>query len=277
MMKSIKHFPWLGLLPLILTLITSSWLADGIKGEALFSEWFPPLAKWRFYITIGSGVLFVISVLWLYNFRKVFLAVRTLEQLNVCKPHACLILLLSTPNLKPDSFHFPVTIKDKNGDKVTLEGTSLEDDIHRLDTIRWNWQQLLRGILPHKDTLEYVYLVGSQQSGTMEGSHGYIDFASGLIRRYCPSTVVLKEENPVNFEDLKELSRAILKALKDFKNQYGKDEDDIIIDVTSGQKTTSIAGAVVTLNSQITFQYVQTNEPHKVIAYDVVIHSPASI
>ncbi len=51
------------------------------------------------------------------------------------------------------------------------------------------------------------------------------------------------------------------------------DEEDIIIDVTGGQKTTSIAGAVITLNSQVSFQYVQTNEPYKIMAYDVMIHS----
>lgn len=65
--------------------------------------------------------------------------------------------------------------------------------------------------------------------------------------------------------------------LREYEVEEKISEEDIIIDVTGGQKTTSIAGALVTLNSQVTFQYVQTNEPYNVVAYDVVIQSPVSI
>jgi hypothetical protein len=53
-------------------------------------------------------------------------------------------------------------------------------------------------------------------------------------------------------------------------------ERDIIIDVTGGFKTTSIAGASITFNSQVTFQYVQTLPPNEVYAYDVVYQPPFS-
>jgi hypothetical protein len=50
-------------------------------------------------------------------------------------------------------------------------------------------------------------------------------------------------------------------------------EQDIIIDVTGGVKTASIAGASITFNTQVTFQYVQTFPPYEVYAYDVVYQS----
>jgi hypothetical protein len=58
--------------------------------------------------------------------------------------------------------------------------------------------------------------------------------------------------------------------------QAGFNEQDIVIDITGGQKTTSIAGAVVTFNSQVTFQYVQTDDPYDVLIYDVVVRMPVS-
>ena len=214
--------------------------------------------------------------MWLYSYRKIFLAVRTLEQIYSCKPHACLILLLSTSNIVLPVFSFPLEITDRNGNKATLKGISLEEDISALNNINyWNWQQLLRGLTPHQSSLKYAYLIGSKDSERMKGSFGFLDYAETLIKKYCPSVRIFKAEAPVNFEDLKELTKFIYGSVHQIK-ELKISEEDIIIDVTGGQKTTSIAGAVVTLNSQVTFQYVQTNEPYNVVAYDVVIQSPVS-
>ena len=51
-------------------------------------------------------------------------------------------------------------------------------------------------------------------------------------------------------------------------------ERDIMIDVTGGIKTASIAGASITFNSQVMFQYVQTQPPYEVYAYDVLTRLP---
>jgi hypothetical protein len=58
------------------------------------------------------------------------------------------------------------------------------------------------------------------------------------------------------------------------KNEHLADRD-IMIDVTGGQKTASIAGASVTLNNDVVFQYVQTGgDPPEVFAYDLGAHVP---
>jgi hypothetical protein len=274
-MPKLKKIPLVGIIALLSTIVTGSWVADGLKGEALFSEWFPILREWKLLAILGALTLFIISLIWLYNYRKIFLAVRTLEQLHTCKPHACLIMLLSTPNIVPSAFSWPIEIKDRNGNKAALIGMSLEEDIGALNNVNyWNWQQLLREIEPHQSSLKYAYFIGSKDSGKMKGSFGFLDNAKSLIQRYCSSVKVFIAETSVNFEDLKELTKVIYRAVRQLLEELEMSEEDIIIDVTGGQKTTSIAGAVVTLNSQVSFQYVQTNKPYNVVAYDVIIQSP---
>ena len=273
-MKKIKKFPWKGITLLILSILTGSWVADGLKGESLFIEWFPVLEEWKLLITGIIFVLFIFSVLGLYHYRKEFLGFRTLEQVQT-KPHTCLILLFSYPNIVPQSFSFPLKIKDRHGNEVELQGESLEDDINALNKINyWNWQQILRGLRPHKTLLKYVYLIGS--SGE-KSSYKYIDDVEKLIKQYVKDITVLKAKKAVDFEDLEKLIEIISKAIRELKEKYGLEDRDIIVDVTGGQKTTSIAGAVVTFNSNITFQYVQTGKKHDVLAYDVDIESPVSI
>jgi len=239
--------------------------------EDLNKEWFPDLENYKLLLTITSMMLFIISFIALYNYRKFFLAIKTLKQLDSCKPHSCLILLLSTPNIVHHDFSFPIEIIDTNFNKVILKGESLRDDINALNSIRWNWQQLLRGIEPHHEYLKYVYLIGSKES------FKFFYGVENIIKQYCKQIKkIIKTEKPVNFEDLIELTKIINKGIQQFK-ELDMDEEDIIIDVTGGQKTTSIAGAVITLNSQVSFQYVQTNEPYKIMAYDVMIQPPISV
>lgn len=274
MRKRVKKFPWRGISLLFLSILTGSWVADGLKGEALFSEWFPVLKEWRLLITGDVLVLFIASVLGLYHYRKEFLGFRTLEQVQT-KPHTCLILLFSTPNIVPDSFAFPLKLKDIHGSEIELKGRLLEEDINILNKLNyWNWQQLLRGLMPHQSALKYAYLIGSSGENS---SYKYINEAETIIRQYIENVTVLKAKEPVVFEDLEKLLEIISNAIRKLKEEHGMEEKDIIIDVTGGQKTTSIAGAVVTFNSNVTFQYVQTNKPYKIMAYDVDIESPVSI
>jgi hypothetical protein len=60
--------------------------------------------------------------------------------------------------------------------------------------------------------------------------------------------------------------------LREFKRQHVAD-DRIMIDFTGGQKVTSVVAASVTFNRTIKAQYVQTNAPHQVISYDILLGS----
>ena len=59
--------------------------------------------------------------------------------------------------------------------------------------------------------------------------------------------------------------REINTSLREQNLQPGQ----VLVDVTGGQKVTSIAGAVLTLNNELRFQYVQTNRPYHTLPYDL--------
>lgn len=272
------------------TIVFGAMTAEVVQGAVPFKEWFPngyePPVAWHIVSGMIIVMLFVFSFAKLYAHRQVFQNFRSLRQQECPRGYKGLILLLSIPI--PNNFTFPDT-----GDcflelnSIRLEGKSLEQDINALNARRWNWQPLLRGLEPHTHTLEAVYVIGSKDTEepdsttglmtTKKGSYEEIGRAQKIIAHYCVnSPKLLRYPQHVNFEDFKELQAAITKGIEELHADCKIDEKDIIIDVTGGQKPTSISGAVVTLNRDVAIQYVQTNYPYKVWEYDLAMRSPVS-
>jgi len=64
---------------------------------------------------------------------------------------------------------------------------------------------------------------------------------------------------PVDFESLEELLESLSGTLRFVNDKLRISDDQIVIDVTGGQKTTSIAGALATINRrELIFQYMPT-------------------
>ncbi|MBI5780573.1 MAG: hypothetical protein HZA65_02745 [Rhodocyclales bacterium] len=67
----------------------------------------------------------------------------------------------------------------------------------------------------------------------------------------------------------------IISLLNDLVNEAKEDgyqEKDIMIDITGGQKTASVAGALVTLHhSELEFQYVGTNAPYVTKSFNAIL------
>jgi hypothetical protein len=269
----LNRVPWRALMAAWLVLITGSLVADGLKGKALFEHWWPALTQYQWLITLGVVVLFIAASVWLYHQRQAFSLARSLSR-HLCEPHASLILFVSTPNLTPSGTAslFPLQLRNDRGPTVELHGKSLAEDIKALDAIRWNWQQLLRAIVPHATTLQRLHLIGSPGAN---GSFAHLGLCQGLLQAYLPGVSLVQVDEPVDFEDFNVLVQCMRRIIEQEK-QHGMQERDIIIDVTGGFKTTSIAGASITFNSQVTFQYVQTSPPNEVYAYDVVYQPPFS-
>jgi len=271
------------------TIIFGALTADFISGQVPFDGWLPEgyeiTLPGRIVIGIVIIMLFLYSSATLYAHRQVFMNVRSLRQ-EICKRgYRGLILMPSR------SSHQFTILPDKDNflevQGICLTGTSLEHDIEAVTPARWNWQQLLRCIKPHIHTLEAVYVIGSKdteepdpKTGQMTkklGSHTAIDDVKAIIARYCNKKPWIKpDREPVDFENFNDLQAAILRGIKEISQEHGIDESDIIIDVTGGQKTASIAGAVVTLNRSVAFQYVQTNSPYDVWEYDLAMRTPVS-
>ena len=75
----------------------------------------------------------------------------------------------------------------------------------------------------------------------------------------------------LDFESFDKLTEAFvyLLKLKRFKNA----EENIMIDITGGQKPTSIVGAAITFNKKIKAQYIQTSGENRALSYDVILAS----
>ena len=274
----LKKTPWLALIGAWVIIMTGSWAADGLKGDPLFAAWCPILAKYQWLVVPFVSGVFVAASILLYHHRQAFSLARSLSR-HLCEPHQSLTLLVSPsqPPLSPTSPLFPLRLVANNGSSVELQGKSLEEDIKELDKelekIRWNWQQLLRAIVPHTSALQRLHLIGSPDP---RGSFAQLDLCKAILEQYLPGVRILPVGEPIDFENFNTLVQCMRRIIKEEK-QYGIKEQDIIIDVTGGFKMASIAGASITFSSQVTFQYVQTQPPNDVYAYDVIYQSPFAL
>ena len=273
----------------------------------LFADvrWLDPDHRWP-GLTFAF-LCFAIASLWLYSYRRDFAPVRSLSQ-SRSTPHRSLVILVSTPNEalherndgslclsppdggetwcwdKPDKGIDPLAMPElpqfirQSPSKMNSFEDNLDKDIVTMQRIgdrliwRWNWLQLLRGVRPHAEMVERVRLAGS--SGE-RGSFKHLELCEKLLRRYLPDkTIITRHPRKVDFEDFNGLARELRDIVTEEK-KVGMTDEDIIIDITGGQKTTSIAGSSITFTTRVTFQYVSTQPPrYEVYAYDVVHQAP---
>jgi hypothetical protein len=217
--------------------------------------------------------------------------------------HVIVVMLVSAIDDDSLTFHegeavATVTGFDSRSSKKVakaIEFKSLRADITNLANTNWRWQQMLRGIepvvaRPAPANRTTIVLVGS--SGPT-GSFIQLDKCIRFLRSYPELNGVAIEKSPesarqaakreggkkllddvreegVNFEDFNEVKRHIFLVVLDAASKVG--DDRVFVDVTGGQKTTSIAAAVATTGETGFCQYVQTNWPHDLLFYD--LHPP---
>jgi hypothetical protein len=156
-----------------------------------------------------------------------------------------------------------------------LERESLDADIAALANspfAGWNWEPLLRSLRDHHDTARTVYLLGSEGD---KGSYLEAEVARDFLRGYfAGSTLTVQAwDKPLPFEDVEHLEAA-LRDLIQKAAASGTPLDRICVDVTGGQKTTSVAGVLATLKTPVLNQYVQPGGNRKVLVYDLRFESP---
>lgn len=286
-LKKIRQFPLKGIFAAMMTAVTSNWAASAIySNEMPFAKIIELPESYRIWIVLFIMAMFILSVFALYEYRLLFLPVKSLSRDEVA-PHKCLIIPVSNPypvikaadvSITNESEAYKISVK-KSETKIDVPQKGITHDIELLEGTRWSWQQMLRCIEPHKDRLKHVYLIGSPSSAGDEkkGSYNSLCAAEFLIKHYVENIKVHKHPLPIDFEDFDGLKTAFNKAIELFKEE-GIPEKDIIIDITGGQKPVSIAGAIATLDKNVTFQYVQTTSDktgkYKVWAYDVIVQPP---
>jgi len=171
----------------------------------------------------------------------------------------------------------PMIVQD-----VTLPRKNLLDDAELLDkTQKWEWEMVLRGISPHLPQLRRVYLVGSKDSPDKK-SLGTFEQCGWLHRFLAPYLVaagksatisgvgpmIVTWPEPVDFESFADVYQT-LEAIRDQLSEDRAEDVELCVDITGGQKPTSAAAGLFTVNNDVVIQYVQTNQPKKPQMYDV--------
>lgn len=277
--------PWLagGLVAL-----TLSWTADGMR-ECFEAWWLGDKApeRWKVLISAGYGVLCVLAVWWLYRVHHRFFPPRTRFIRNeVPEKRAHLVLFLSNLHEQQSPLHEGIPTA------VTLQG-DFEHDLSALVAWkkvpgqRWPWEMPLRSLQHHLGTLQSITVLCSPQSiqqvhwfgqllGRYPALHGVAlsvficQEQAPPILVPCPHTRIT--EGGWDFEQFDALSEAMMSLLREFARRKIRDQQ-VMVDFTGGQKVTSVVATSITFNRAIKAQYVQTNPPHAVISYDILLGS----
>jgi hypothetical protein len=257
----------------LFVVITSGWVGDGIKGDCLFKEWFDLYFHYnvcsgitRIESTSFSLVLFILSALYAFWAGREILAVRHLTRGDEVTPHKVLIIALTawSPEPKDDGS----TISISNGKNTVSLSGNINHDINAFND--WdrppNFQQTLRAIKPHLGKLERGFLIGSKGD---RGSAKFLEIAEKIFKLYAKD-ITITHHGDVDFEDIEHMTQLFERLVSKAENDKYQ-ESDIILDVTGGQKTASIAAAMCTLKRKgVEFQYVQTGENPRAISFNML-------
>lgn len=289
-----EAYPWEVILATMTLIVLGNLCANIINGDALYRGWVGSLAD-NIWFKISAWLLtialFMKAFFYLYIHGKQYLPFRVVAQNDKTEPHKAMIIILSSPGKETSVEFHPDSICVIGGSKtITVQSSRtlgdrinyLEGDIQLLEETKWPWQQMMRGLNCHINSVEYLFIIGSKDSpnkkqGDMLGSFVYVKHAISLIKKYKPTlddTNIRTYHDAIDFEDFKQVKDAITSGIN-WLNDYVS-ETDIIIDITGGQKTASIAGAMATLSTGVTFQYVQTGGDNKVCSYDLESYKPPS-
>ena len=264
-----------GVLVFVMMPLAGSWLADGA------AQWFVSAAPeeeraWRWGVLFLAGLLVVVvGVVWLRIYGERFI-LPDIEPVKDVEPRRVLIAFLSDLNKmsirRADDGRW--CFYGANGGTNEIGSVSALFEFVSHKSPLTSWQQLARAMYHHHKAgvLQKVILLASKKSrdafeasdgGESSAPHPEIFFDALLNDGALPERRVSIEVAPgnVDFEDLTSSLMALQQAIKN----SGAEHRDIVIDVTGGQKTASIAGALVTLDKRdLIFQYVPTGGPDEV-------------
>jgi len=140
-------------------------------------------------------------------------------------------------------------------------------NIHSLDDLlkghkRYRWEMPVRGIMEHIDSLLKVYVICSPTS-----EDNFADFQELLQRLFNNLDVI--NGGQANFYSLRDVNGLIEKIYEKERTE-GIKEEEIVVDITSGTKITSIAGCASTITyPNRYFQYVTSSDPKEVKVFNM--------
>ena len=297
--KRLKEwFPWF---IAAITVLSSNLAANAV--EETLELWANGKMGVVSYLRIGYIAFFagMVALLCLKRLNFFHPRTRRLSKEKTEKRKHLVLFLSNLPSDQVENEGVPKELKltqDINKDIEEIERLKQKDP-----PVKWQWEMPLRAIRHHLETLETVTVICSKESilqvnlflkicknyTPLEKMNFYVlAQESGCTELICVSSP--PDTNPLkyydfesfkkradslqgyNFEDFNEIVDIMDILLQKFRSKKYS-EKDTMIDITGGQKPTSIVGAAMTFNLKIKAQYVQTNKPWQVLSYDVVLAS----
>lgn len=280
-----KHFGFKVLAYVFLIVILISWIPQVLdNGLRLLIENLPigtPIlgGLWLWKLVICALIL----VFFIFLAKKIGKQKGSITVLaeEYCQGQVMAIFLstLSVTSKNQDKKEIPRKIKKiveqlqgkRPGEKEKVELRGLIDET--------NWKMPLLAILNHHNTLEEVYAICSRDSIDKDrkkrpGSHREFDLFKAVFETVLDKKGFIREfpRSGIDFENVKD-SFEIIEKFYDSQIKKGVRKERIVVDVTGGQKTSSIGSALATLALGRKFQYVSTTDG-KVNLYDIDYNPP---
>ncbi|HPX60857.1 MAG TPA: hypothetical protein PLN25_03690 [Deltaproteobacteria bacterium] len=240
-----EHFSWCSIALVSGFFLGAGWLPDGITNLLL-----PGGERIAGGLQL-AGALAVFTIFGFLLNNKISEARRVRVVIDTPPSVRKLILFLSAP-------------KKEHLEK--LEQGAITEEL--LDGTNWKMPWL--AVKHHDARLEKLYLLTSQGEN---GSHDCYKSFERIISALLPN-VALEEATPlgINFEDVDTVYKVLDELYEKLDQTENLGPEDVILDITGGQKPNSIAGAMATLAEGRRFQYVSTVD-ERVRRYDLALES----
>lgn len=251
-----KNFKWQAIGFAVCLVLFGEWFPDGIEDFLSYlqaASMQMGLVPWAINWKLALSIVFILIVL----FTIKFLPKNTQIKVHADQPRTRKVLAIFLSTFGPWSQNQKETYQ--NIDELKVVVGSDEFDRERIN--RTNWAMPLSAIEYHKKTLREVLVFTSSDSSSQ------FKVFQDLIMRLHPSLKI--KEMVSGGSDFEDIETAFNGVNRLYKNAIasGYNEKDILVDVTGGHKTNSIAAAMATLAAGREFQYL--NKDRVVRSFDV--------
>lgn len=244
-----KNFSWHALFYLLLVFLVSSWLPDGIVDltKAAIVSGKPELVEGLLKVVVSVIIVLFMGI----QLKKAMQKSGQVEVLGLKPPSNMKILgIFLSPIGKTSIDVIERAVRDGHFSGDMLAGTP--------------WEMALKAVDYCRELEMLLVITSSGKDGTCTQMPLF-----GQIINLLRPDIEVKElvEGGINFEDVPAVFKAT-EEIYEIAAVRGVPGEAVIVDVTGGQKTNSIAAAIATLSVGRKFQYVSTRDK-EVRAYDV--------
>jgi len=236
----------------IILWIVAFWLAGNLCASAIYDA-----AQGRFHPAELTGLFLPLLVVWFgVQIRRASNRIVPAFMVNQQPmPAKALVLFLSPPT-------------DLGAIARIAGDLRVEKTAKDFETDRWHMP--MSAIAHHLKILERVVVIASPDAPGKPGTRNHFDAFRDTVKRLTPSDpnlVVTTYGDGVDFEDAAALIAALETVFRELHAEGYRDED-IVVDVTGGQKVPTVAGAVFTMTPERRFHYVSTHD-YRVLSFDL--------